>query len=460
MQYTAMQSLFDSLCQCLGQTPPVPREGELLDGTDAYGQRYRRHHQRRNSDPTAGTRAYAEENAVLDEGARHGSRSPATRRASRLALKDKQWDALFDSVQGGPNNKLFSHQHGGSPTSSPESSPASRRRRNSSTKVEGAASASSAPNSSGGPHLETPAHVLAQAKQAANPSRYSMSSSSGPQSSPNNVTPSTVQQQQQQQRSTSFIFKLQQRDSTPSKSKERSQKRKRRPTRDDIFRSKKTAPSRRPSCEDAPTNTSCMNPISKFLSNHQGFANALCFATPVRDSAEEEDVFNHNPNNNDNQSLASDANTLNTCEDSMMLLDQKLARMSKNQPPMPLFHQFKVNPNESEGLRKIVATDSHSSFKLMKLWKNQHNSNLSPGQQDPPGSSGVGGVTSTTTSTSGSSGGGGGSGSGRRDAPVRIPPQQEELLPAMKKASSSSSDTCPSTPSTNSGRSYPHCGEI
>ena len=37
MQYAAMQSLFDSLCQCLGQTPPVPRDTEGTGGPLAAG---------------------------------------------------------------------------------------------------------------------------------------------------------------------------------------------------------------------------------------------------------------------------------------------------------------------------------------------------------------------------------------------------------------------------------------
>ena len=112
-----------------------------------------------------------------------------------------------------------------------------------------------------------------------------------------------------------------------------------------------------------------MNPISKFLSNHQGFANALCFATPVRDEDEMEEDFDND--HADNNSLASDANTLNTCEDSMLMLDHKLAQMSQNQPPMPLFHDFKVNQNEPEGLRRIVDSDTHSSANLMLMWQRQ-----------------------------------------------------------------------------------------
>jgi hypothetical protein len=327
------------------------------------------------------------------------------------------------------------HAHGGSSEeSSPESSPAER-----------------SPQAD----MET-ANALAQAKQAANPSRYNLKGTAH---------------------------------------KKKAHKRKRPPpSRDDIFRSRKfgtanTATRGRTGCtgEEA-----CLNPISKFLSNHQGFANALCFATPVKDEDEEDgddDDMKEDDKHNDNNSMASEANTLNTCEDSMLLLDRKLAQMSQNQPPMPLFHDFKVNQNDGEGLRRIVDTDSHSSANLMKLWKeSQQQQRLQqqrlveqqqqqqeqqpqhehqpgqPMQVDDPMDLDHHHISSTSSSYSSSSGdsnhggfhghqgGRGAAATGGRHPPAQPAIPEEDVPPPMKKSSTGSS--------SDSGRSARHRGEI
>lgn len=373
MQYAAncaMQSLFDSLCQCLGSSATLPR-----DGSDPIV-----------SGPPVSTpgRHYDGNHAPVTENPNNAS--PATRRTSRLELKDKQWDALFDAVTPNVNNNvlLHTHRHGGSPDTSPESSPTGRSR---------SSPPEEPPTTTNNCATVETAHVLAKAKQAANPSRYRMSAKESQQSPP----------------------------ATTAHAK--SHKRKR-PicSRDDIFRSRKVGPSvRRSGCHGE---GNCMNPISKFLSNHQGFANALCFATPVRDEDEMEEEFKDD--HNDNNSLASDANTLNTCEDSMLMLDHKLAQMSQNQPPMPLFHDFKVNQNEPEGLRRIVDSDTHSSANLMLLWQNQR-------QEEPPPQEVL------PSSSSSSNGSGGGNTRGQSRARVAPPIPEEEHPPQMKAASSSSS---------------------
>lgn len=277
--------------------------------------------------------------------------------------------------------------------------------------------------------MET-AQLLSQAKQAANPSRYQMVASQ------NEANPPTSSSSNNNNASKSA-------DSAPTRrSSSKSHKRKRPiSSRDDIFRSRKLGPTSgrgKTGCDG-----NCMNPISKFLSNHQGFANALCFATPVRDSEELEEALveddhttnNGGHNNNDNASLASDANTLNTCEDSMLMLDHKLAQMSKNQPPMPLFHDFKVNQNEPEGLRRIVETDTHSSSNLMKAWleSTQH--------QDGNGGGGGGGIVVQTSSSGSSDGANRGRARLRyqQAPPHPVIPEDEGSPPPMKQASTSSS---------------------
>jgi len=320
--------------------------------------------------------------------------SPNSRRTSRLELKDKQWDALFDSVAPKMNNPTENtHKTGGeSPSRSPQSSPNASR---------GRASADKGSKS----NLEM-AHALAQAKQAANPSRYNMVVVS-----PRDTPPDTAEQ---------TVLK-----------RKKTHKRKRN-SRDDIFRSRKfDSTSRRAAGFVGDGN--CMNPISKFLSNHKEFANALCFATPVRDSEEDYEEDDVNEDRHDNNSLASDANTLNTCEDSMLMLDRKLAAMSKNQPPMPLFHDFKVN-QEPEGLRRIVNEETHSSAKLIQLWRQSRQ------QTESPINGGV-----IVPSSSGSSGSSDDGGEHRGRARIRYPPAQppipEEAAPMSMKVSSSGSSS-------------------
>ena len=384
MQYASMQTLFDSLCQCLGSSPSLPQ-----DGSDPITTR----------SPQAMTPGRSSQAPPSDK---NSKASPATRRTSRLELKDKQWDALFDSVAPNVSQKLtqHTHRHGGSPSSSPESSPSASRGRN---------ITEDSPNSILRSNVET-AHVLAKAKQAANPSRYHMNATRD--SPPVTQSVGTVAKSHKRKR--------------PNGS------------RDDIFRTRKIGPSvQRNNCSQ----DNCMNPISKFLSNHHGFANALCFATPVRDEDEEEADLNED-DRHDNNSLASEANTLNTCEDSMLLLDHKLSQMSQNLPPMPLFHDFKVPQNEPEGLRRIVDAETHSSANLMMMWQQRQEA---PSVQPE--------VVERSSSSSSSNSSGAGNSRGR--ARVRVAPPdaipEDDLLPSMKASS---------TGSSSGGSQSPQTGEI
>lgn len=94
---------------------------------------------------------------------------------------------------------------------------------------------------------------------------------------------------------------------------------------------------------------------------------ALCFATPIRGTEEE-------PEEQDLRSVDnSDTNTLNTCEDtitSTLYFDSKYAHIQESRPPMPLFSQFKVGQADDE-IRTIMATDSHSSLRMIKLMQQQ-----------------------------------------------------------------------------------------
>lgn len=390
MQYASMQTLFDSLCQCLGSSPTLPQ-----DGSDCilHPDQSSPHHNNGGSQthtPTA---------------ADNGSPGPTSRRTSRLELKDKQWDALFEAVN--PNMQHI-HKHGGESPSS----------------LGGRERATADNDQDSSQNMET-ARAIAHAKQAANPSRYHMSASGARDSPPPSST-------------TTAAPKSSIRCTTKSHKRKRPIS-----SRDDIFRSRKLGPSvRRTGCQDS----NCMNPISKFLSNHQGFANALCFATPVRDEEDEDDELKEE-DPHDGASLASDANTLNTCEDSMMMLDRKLALMSKNQPPMPLFHDFKVNQNEPEGLRRMVEDETHSSANLMNLWRQQRQEGKNPLLD---GGNVI--VPSSSSGSSGSVGANRGRPRVRYPAPPVIP--EDETPPQMKAASSSSGG------SSRSSRNAPQIGEI
>jgi len=124
-------------------------------------------------------------------------------------------------------------------------------------------------------------------------------------------------------------------------------KRKRASSRDDIFRSKQ-----------GPQVNS--NPFSKFLCNNPAIGAALCFATPIRDSADLCDAG----------SVVSDTNTLNTAEDTITSTlyyeKTKLAGLKQKNPPVPLFNCFAVEPKDD--IHHIVLTHSHSSVKLLDMY--------------------------------------------------------------------------------------------
>lgn len=131
-------------------------------------------------------------------------------------------------------------------------------------------------------------------------------------------------------------------------------------SRDDIFRSKDAPPFKAGTCGDQPT------PFSRLMNPSV----ALCFATPVRETQDEPDETTLKSCD------ASETGTLNTCEDtitSTVFFDNKYSHIQETRPPMPLFNQFKLGGEENE-IHTIVATDSHSSVKLIQLLQQQQNS--------------------------------------------------------------------------------------
>ena len=125
--------------------------------------------------------------------------------------------------------------------------------------------------------------------------------------------------------------------------------------REDIFRSKKAA-------SNGTSDRVSSTPFSRLL--HPSLV--LCFATPIRGTEEEQDET-------DLRSENSDTNTLNTCEDtitSTVCFDNKYKHVVETTPPMPLFHQFKIGQDKDE-IRNIIASDSHSSVKMIELLQQQ-----------------------------------------------------------------------------------------
>jgi len=124
----------------------------------------------------------------------------------------------------------------------------------------------------------------------------------------------------------------------------------------EIFRTKANSESRaaKPANNNQPGNS-----FSRFLSRHEVMANALCFATPIRDKDEDDEPVR--------SSDTSAGGTLNTCEDtitSTIYWEQQYNHIIVNRPAVPLFNEFRVRDDE---LRQIVASDSHNSCRMIQL---------------------------------------------------------------------------------------------
>lgn len=149
-------------------------------------------------------------------------------------------------------------------------------------------------------------------------------------------------------------------------------KRKRTASRDDIFRSKRDAPSSNSPIGPPPTS---INPfLSRFLTSSPPVCMAsLCFATPVRgDSSlveDDDDEVVDNHHRNDAASVVSDSNTLNTAEDTITSTlyyeTTKLAGFKPTNPPMALYNSHAVGTQDD--IHQIVRSRSHqSSFKVIQ----------------------------------------------------------------------------------------------
>lgn len=226
------------------------------------------------------------------------------KRTNKLKLNDKQYDELFDKVQRA-NNKSSKTSNGH------PSKPGEKRNNN-----------GNSDNMTEISDHDT-ARALAKAKLAANPPRY------------------------------------------------RTKRKRPIQTRDDIFRSKNgnnklgtgscmDVGGDEPSSRQEKRTSAPKTDFSRLLNPSL----ALCFATPIRGTEEEQEEL-------DLKSVDhSDTATLNTNGDdtitSTLYFDSKYAHIQESTPPMPLFSQFKIGQSKDE-IRTIMATDSHSSVKMIKI---------------------------------------------------------------------------------------------
>lgn len=234
------------------------------------------------------------------------------RRTNRLKLNDKQYDELFDKVKRGSSQSAKQLQKGQPPRHQGQKG----------------SSVSTGDMKTMSDH--DTAQAVAQAKLAANPPRY------------------------------------------------RSKRKRPAQTREEIFRNKNgTSRSSSSSCLNGDSGATAGSSRNSNTSStpKTDFARllnpslALCFATPIRGTEEEQEE-------QDLKSLDhSDTATLNTNGDdtitSTLYFDSKYAHIQESTPPMPLFSQFKIGQAKDE-IRTIMATDSHSSVRMIKIMEQNH----------------------------------------------------------------------------------------
>jgi hypothetical protein len=284
------QTIFDSVCRCFGHAPTTTAG---LAGTAS------------NTNASHHQPATAADNS---------SQSSVKRRTNRLGLKDEQWDELFGNEK---NLRTKDDNHNNNSHSTRKSGKASA-----------AAAAKSQPQQQQQAHHhhhhpeDGAAQAVAQAKLAANPTKY-----------------------------------------------HRSKRKRSVRSKEEIFRSKNNedhAPQH--NCSSSPTGVGCASVPPTSFSRLLNPSLALCFATPIRGTEEEQEDMD-TVKSLDN----SDTNTLNTCEDtitSTVYFENKYSHLVETRPPMPLFNQFKIG-NEKDEIRQIMETDSHSSLKMIRLLQQQ-----------------------------------------------------------------------------------------
>ncbi|VEU44678.1 unnamed protein product [Pseudo-nitzschia multistriata] len=304
------QSLFENVCRCFGHTPTSRGgglAGEPLEISEG------------SNDKTSGSKN--NKDRKITQVNSQVSSHDGKRRTNQLKLNDKQYDELFEKAQNASSGrKKSTHKQTASGAQSRSSYGQPPRPDGSGGNKNRSGGNSSSKNNSDIDN-ET-AQALAQAKQAANPPRYRI------------------------------------------KRKRSSQ------TREEIFRHKNgMSNGQKPQNSSRKSSSSSTKggPATDF-SRLLNPSLALCFATPVRGTEEEQEE-------QDLKSVdCSDTATLNTNgEDtitSTLYFDSKYAHIQESTPPMELFNEFKLGQAKDE-IRTIMATDSHSSVRMMQILQQQ-----------------------------------------------------------------------------------------
>lgn len=319
-----MQSVLDSLCRCFGSTPL--NQQDLVDIESLSLEQS----------------TFTQENVVSMVKQVTPPTPPDMKRRTRsLALKDKQWDALFATPTGAGSEQ---------------------------------------------PHMHTLA--TAAAAQASTTSTANLSARHSSKLITATLTSSRADVIEQAEAVAEAKIAAISKSPTPNHHSITSYKRKRSAcgVKEDIFRTKKQGSHRHSHhpCQytegmdvggfrrnSVAGSSPCgidMKPgassrLSHFLSSHPVIAQTLCFATPVTDSADEPDEIPL-----ETTSVVS-GNTMNTAEDTITSTlyyeNTKLAGLIQKNPPMPLFNNFQVD--ERDDIHRIVATHSHSSARMKMM---------------------------------------------------------------------------------------------
>jgi len=296
------QSLFENVCRCFGHTPTGRHAGGGLAG-DPF---------ENSGSPRGDNDASEHHRQSITTVNSEASSVSGKRRTNQLKLNDKQYDELFDKVKRG-SSKTPKHMKNANRSSNGQPPrPGGQKDMNGS--VSGMTSISD----------HDTARALAQAKLAANPPRY------------------------------------------------RSKRKRPAQTREEIFRNKNgtARSSSSANCVGGkPAASASRNATSTPKTDFARLLNpslALCFATPIRGTEEEQEELDQKSVDHS----CSDTATLNTNGDdtitSTLYFDSKYAHIQESTPPMPLFSDFKIGHANDE-IRTIMATDSHSSVRMIKI---------------------------------------------------------------------------------------------
>jgi hypothetical protein len=381
------QSLFENVCRCFGHTAttngqPGGGVGESeLPSAVTPNTRNNYDNTNNNNNNTDGQH----QQPIITQVNSQASSVSGKRRTNKLELNDKQYDELFDKAK---------QQHDRSTASSLSKIPPRPDGNNNKGNASSSASRSNATDH------ET-AQAVAQAKIAANPNRYRPKRKRSAQTREEIFRNKNRQQQQQQQAGNNG-------GKAPSSGH---------PGGCGVGNNN--------GGKGGSSSKSSYTPQSDF-SRLLNPSLALCFATPIRGTEEMD-------NEQDVRSVdASDTATLNTNgEDtitSTLYFDSKYAHIQETRPPMPLFNQFKLGPAQDE-IRTIMATDSHSSVRMVEIMQKNEQQQQQQQQQQRAVGKDESSINVEEQKKQGRSGGGSNKDWGR-SSPNRVPVNNNNLRTA------------------------------